>query len=494
MRLIAQCLRHVAWGRQAYAAVRMVHATSIAHMDPPFPCVNQHKLRELRLRSSQDKRGEIAQEDRIVDGGPEPAYAKVVSGYKMYRHEHPFQLDYGSTLPRFDIAYETWGQLNEAKDNAILVHTGLSASSHAASTPENMAKGWWEDFVGPGRALDTNRFFIICTNVLGGCYGSTGPSSADPNDPERTPYATRFPILSVFDMVRAQFHLLDYLGIDTLYASVGSSMGGMQSIAAAHLYPQRVRRVVSISGCARSAPSGIALRYAQRSVLMADPNWNNGFYYGASPPHIGMKLARQVATVTYRSGPEWEQRFGRARRGIAPDTPPADRAPALCPDFLMETYLDHQGEQFCLKYDANSLIYISKAMDLFDMSDSALAELAEIRMNAHDNDGLLPIAPQDIWSERRMKRPHIWTIASPGSHTYMPSLARGLSRLKDTPALILGAQSDILFPVEQQRELAECLRVNGNTSVMYYEIDAPYGHDSFLIDVVTVGGALRGFL
>lgn len=227
---------------------------------------------------------------------------------------------------------------------------------------------------------------------------------------------------------------------------------------------------------------------------MADPNWNNGFYYNASPPHIGMKLARQIATVTYRSGPEWEQRFGRARRGITVDTPAADRMPALCPDFLVETYLDHQGEQFCLKYDANSLIYISKAMDLFDMSDVALADLAEQRMLAHENDGSLPIAPQDVGGERRQHKQHIWTLASPGAHKYMPALARGLSRLKDVPALIVGAQSDILFPVDQQRELAECLRVNGNSSVMYYEIDAPHGHDSFLIDVVSVGGALRGFL
>ena len=169
--------------------------------------------------------------------------------------------------------------------------------------------------------------------------------------------------------IRDRFQLLDHLGIDTLYASVGSSMGGMQSIAAVHLFRERVGRVISISGCARSAPSGIALRYAQRSVLMADENWNRGFYYGPNQlqPHKGMKLARQIATITYRSGPEWEQRFGRRRH--AQLTTEADaatqRAPALCPDFLVETYLDHQGEQFCLKYDANSLIYISKAMDLF---------------------------------------------------------------------------------------------------------------------------------
>lgn len=201
--------------------------------------------------------------DDVDESGPEPAYSKVVSGYKLYHHPSPLELDYGGTLPQFDIAYETWGTLSPERDNVILLHTGLSASSHAHSTPENPAEGWWEKFIGPGKAIDTNRFFVICTNVLGGCYGSTGPSSIDPSDGKV--YATRFPILSIFDMVRAQFLLLESLGVEKLYASVGSSMGGQQSVAAAHLFPGRVGKVVSISGSARSSPSSIALRYAQRS-------------------------------------------------------------------------------------------------------------------------------------------------------------------------------------------------------------------------------------
>lgn len=200
---------------------------------------------------------------RSDGSGPEPAYAKIVSGYQTFHHPEPFQLDYGGVLPSFDLAYEAWGTLNADRSNAILIHTGLSASSHARSSPSNPAEGWWERFIGPGRAIDTDRFFVICTNVLGGCYGSTGPSSADPTDGKV--YATRFPILSIFDMVRAQFKLLDALGIQRLYASVGSSMGGMQSIALAHLEPERVGKVVSISGTARSSPASIALRYAQRS-------------------------------------------------------------------------------------------------------------------------------------------------------------------------------------------------------------------------------------
>ncbi|CAD6906777.1 unnamed protein product [Tilletia controversa] len=529
-----------------------------------FPCVDANESRAERLRAqapalttadassqqagSQDHAaGAVPQHSAV----PEPAYANIVSGYDTFTYTEPFLLDYGGLLPTgFTLAYETWGQLNEARDNVILLHTGLSASSHAAATEANPQPGWWQAYIGPGRALDTNRFFIICTNVLGGCYGSTGPSSpytdagedhvASSASSSSSPlsasvgqqdaterWGTRFPILSLFDMIRAQFLLLDQLGISSLYASVGSSMGGMQSIAAAHLFPERVERVVSISGCARSAPGSIALRYAQRSVLMSDPNWNRGFYYGPDriPPHTGMKLARQIATITYRSGPEWEQRFGRQRRRPAQSKPSASSPtassseprpdleldPALCPDFLIETYIDHQGEAFCLKYDANSLIYISKAMDLFDMSDHSLADLRRRRRkNAleiwgpdhpeakdeipHTTDEEAGSAIDLATPSSKRPRPHISTLSSYAAHAYVPSLARGLENLRAKPVLVIGVQSDILFPVEQQRELAECLRMNGNERVTYYEIDAPHGHDSFLIDVQNVGLALKGFL
>jgi homoserine O-acetyltransferase len=174
-------------------------------------------------------------------------------------------LDWGGVLPSFDVAYEAWGTLNGSRTNAILLHTGLSASSHAHSTPENPKLGWWEKFIGPGKPLDTNKYFVICTNVIGGCYGSTGPSSKDPANGQR--YATRFPILTMEDMVRAQFRLLDHLGVEKLYASVGSSMGGMQSLAAGVLFPERVARVASISGCARSHPYSIAMRHTQRQGI-----------------------------------------------------------------------------------------------------------------------------------------------------------------------------------------------------------------------------------
>jgi len=225
---------------------------------PTFPCVDAHAVRESRLRSSPPT-------PRSPGSGPEPAYARPnPTSYNVYHHPHPLTLTYSPVaLPSFSIAYETWGTLSPTRDNVILLHTGLSASSHAASTAVNPAEGWWQKFIGPGKTLDTNHFFIVCTNVLGGCYGSTGPSSIDPSTGR--PYATTFPVLSIFDMVRAQWCLLDHLKVDKLYASVGSSMGAMQSLAAAWLHPDRVTKVVSISGTARSTPSSVAMRYAQRS-------------------------------------------------------------------------------------------------------------------------------------------------------------------------------------------------------------------------------------
>jgi hypothetical protein len=241
---------------------------------PSFPCVDAHATREARLQQGfKDAITAIPSSSNSSSSGPEPPYARPSpKSCKIYHHSGPLELVYSGSLPSFDIAYETWGTLSPKKDNVILLHTGLSASSHAASTEANPSEGWWEKFIGPGKALDTNQFYIICTNVIGGCYGSTGPSSFRPatSHPDGTPqererYATNFPVLSIFDMVRAQFKLLDGLGIDEIYASVGSSMGAMQSLAAGWLFPERVGKVVSISGTARSSPSAIAMRFAQRS-------------------------------------------------------------------------------------------------------------------------------------------------------------------------------------------------------------------------------------
>lgn len=224
---------------------------------------------------------------------------------------------------------------------------------------------------------------------------------------------------------------------------------------------------------------------------MADPNWNRGFYYKGIPPHTGMKLAREIATITYRSGPEWEQRFGRKRAR-------EDQSPALCPDFLIETYLDHQGERWCLQYDANSLLYVSKAMDMFDMSASALTELAATRAS-HKAKGITRQKDPSSLQQTPSPAPQLVGLASSPSGSGSTAsidqdLTAGLQNLASHPTLILGVQSDILFPFWQQKELAHALRRAGNERVTYYELDAIYGHDTFLIDLVGVGGAVSAHL
>jgi homoserine O-acetyltransferase len=484
-----------------------------------FPCLDALETRSATLSAKgKNITGGSTSSSSNTKGQPgsnEPSYT---SGATLSYHcKDPLLLDWGGVLPSFDVAYETWGTLNADASNAILLHTGLSASSHAHSTEANPKPGWWESFIGPGKPLDTDRFFVICTNVVGGCYGSTGPGSVDPADGQR--YATRFPILTMSDMVRAQFRLLDHLGIQSLYASVGSSMGGMLSLASGVLYPDRVRRLVSISGCARSHPYSIAMRHTQRQVLMMDPNWNRGFYYDRVPPHAGMKLAREIATVTYRSGPEWEQRFGRRRAD--PSKPPA-----LCPDFLIETYLDHAGEKWCLTYDPNSLLYVSKAMDLFDLGrENQVATEARRRAReqviAESGSALLtaasdPACSLTLPSEPYQEQPESGgdagastadgssSSSSPGgAHSPPPSsrppddLVKGLTNLRDTPTLVMGVASDILFPAWQQREIAEALRLGGNRNVTHVELSEEmslFGHDTFMLDLKHIGGNLQLFL
>lgn len=384
------------------------------------------------------KRSHAFDESSVIEG-VEPIYENVNSGYNLFHSKDPFYFHYGDeSIPEMSLAYETWGTLNEDRSNAILIFTGLSASSHAKSHEQNSTLGWWEDFIGPKCALDSSKFFIICCNVLGGCYGTTGPSSIDPRTNEH--YGSSFPIVSVIDFVHSQFLLLDSLGINKVHGTVGASLGGMSSLVAAALYPDRVERVVSISSCAQSHPTSIALRYVQRRILMSDPHWNEGFYYNGTFPKMGMKNARELATISYRSGPEWQERFGRKMNvGVDP------HMPSFGPQFAIETYLDYQGDSFCLKYDPNSLLYISKAMDLFDMGEGC------------------------------------------------SSLEEGVARVK-CPVLVIGVQSDILFPITQQRDLQKLLVESGNTAVTYYELPSIYGHDTFLLDVNAVGSAIKGHL
>lgn len=473
-----------------------------------FPCLDALDTRSATLEASSSNKSKISDGNTNPNqgsqfSGPEPSY--TVGATLNYHCNDPLLLDWGGILPEFNIAYETWGTLNADRSNAILLHTGLSASSHAHSTETNPNPGWWEKFIGPGKPIDTDRFFVVCTNVIGGCYGSTGPGSVDPANGEQ--YATRFPILTMDDMVRAQFRLLDHLKVDRLYASVGSSMGGMLSLAAGVLFPERVGRIASISGCARSHPYSIAMRHTQRQVLMMDPNWNRGFYYGRVPPHAGMKLAREIATVTYRSGPEWEQRFGRRRADPS-------RPPALCPDFLIETYLDHAGEKWCLTYDPNSLLYVSKAMDLFDLgaenqrataarrasreaqlqqADAASASGAEGSVDASCSLTL----PSQPYQEQPESQVDTSEPKLPGSSRPPEDLIQGLQPLREIPTLVMGVASDILFPAWQQREVAEALRLAGNRNVTHMELSEEmslFGHDTFLLDLKHVGGNLGTFL
>ncbi|KAK2879937.1 hypothetical protein FQN49_000725 [Arthroderma sp. PD_2] len=483
---------------QAQAIASQSKSQAEGHHDSSNPAMSFPCLDALEAKSA-------ALSMRSIASGPEPSY--TVGKHERFTSKQDILLDWGGILPEFEIAYETWGTLNADKSNAILLHTGLSASSHAHSTRTNPQTGWWEKFIGPGAPLDTDKYFIICTNVIGGCYGSTGPSSIDPSDGKR--YATRFPILTLNDMVRAQFRLLDFLEISKLYASVGSSMGGMQSLAAGVLFPERVNKIISISGCARSHPYSIAMRHTQRQVLMMDPNWARGFYYDSIPPHSGMKLAREIATVTYRSGPEWEKRFGRKRADIS-------KNPALCPDFLIETYLDHAGEKFSLEYDSNSLLYISKAMDLFDLGISQQQATHERRLEneklissrgsqQHQNNASCSLTlPSKPYEEQPSISENTQSTGAPSPLQPQSSpsgppmdLVTGLSPLKDHPILVMGVASDILFPAWQQREIAESLRAAGSQAVKHVELSedvSHFGHDTFLLDLENVGGPVKKFL
>lgn len=435
-----------------------------------FPCLDKAEQRTISIRES----------------GPEPQYTSKNFGFEVYRIPRALQLDYGAELHGVQIAYETWGQLNKDRSNAILLHTGLSPSSHARSHSKNTNAGWWEKFIGPGKTVDTSKFFVICTNVLGSCYGSTGPSTFIPGS--KTRYATSFPIITIQDMIRAQAQLVkDHLGIDKLYASVGSSMGGMQSLAFATEFSDRVGRVASISGCARSHPSSIAFRFIQRQVLMNDPHWNRGCYYDGVPPHQGMKLAREIATITYRSGPEWEQRFARDRMD-------RDVIPALCSDFLIETYLDHQGEKFCLEYDANSLLYISKAMDIFDLGTEnreTRKRLGEQYKSAYRAAACsVEAIPKTPISEKPR------TAVKQSSND---DLVRGMKPMSHLPVFVLGVESDALFPSWQQREIYDVLKAANphNPNIEHHELGFEhsfYGHDTFLLDLGNVGTPLKAFL
>ena len=280
--------------------------------------------------------------------------------YFAFADDTPMQLDSGETLGPITLAYETYGKLNAEHSNAILICHALSGDAHAGGIDEQGKVGWWDDCVGPGKAFDTNKYFVICSNVIGGCQGSTGPSSIDPKTGK--PFALHFPMLTVADMVHAQRHLIDYLGIDKLMAVVGGSMGGMQVLQWTASYPDRVRAVLPLATTARHSPMLIAFSEVGRQAIFADPNWNNGAYYDGARPNTGLALARMIGHITYLSEESMHQKFGRrlesrAHFGFDFET-----------DFAVEGYLHTKGSRFTERFDANTYLYVTKAMDYYDLA------------------------------------------------------------------------------------------------------------------------------
>jgi homoserine O-acetyltransferase/O-succinyltransferase len=358
----------------------------------------------------------------------------------------PFPFWRGGVLREGRIAYETWGELNAARDNAVLLFTGLSPSAHAASSPADPNPGWWERMLGPGKALDTNRLFVICVNSLGSCFGSTGPASIDPAT--GLPYRLDFPDLSVEDIARGGFECVRTLKIEKLSAVIGASLGGMVVLAFAAQFPGFARRVVSISGSSAASPFAIALRSLQRDAILTDEDWQEGQYSGDVRPITGMRLARKLGTITYRSAAEWKHRFGRrpaaARDPAQGQTQPRGRA-QFAPEFAVQDYLNAQADKFVSVFDPNCYLYLSRAMDRFDLS-------------AHGG-----------------------------------SVAAALKRAAAERALVIGVESDILFTIKEQNAIAEGFEQVG-TQTDFVPLASLEGHDAFLVDIEPFAAAISRFL
>jgi len=349
-----------------------------------------------------------------------------------------FRLWRGGRLREITLAYETWGELSAAADNAIIVFTGLSPSAHAASSPEDPTPGWWEYMIGPGKAIDTERFFVVCANSLGGCHGSTGPISINPDTGQA--YGADFPDMTVEDIASSGYYLMRELGIDKVHAAVGSSMGGMSAIAYGLQYPGAIDYLVSISAATSALPLTIALRSLQREIIRSDPAWNNGRYTDDSKPLVGMSLARKLGLVSYRAADEWNSKFDRSR--LPPEKLTGKRFER---EFEIENYLEYNAQKFIHSFDPNSYLYLSRSMDWFDIAEHG------------------------------------------------DSLQDGMAKLELRRALVVGVTTDILFPSRQQQEIARLMRATG-TEVDYVEIDSPNGHDAFLIDDAQFTPVVKAFL
>ena len=333
-----------------------------------------------------------------------------------------FILDSGIKLKGLKIAYETYGQLNESKDNAILICHALSGDSHATGFYSGYSKpGWWDDMIGPGKGFDTDKYFIVCSNIIGGCKGSSGPNSINPDTGK--PYGLSFPIVSVKDMVDAQKKLVDFLGIEKLLSVCGGSMGGMQALEWAVSYPKMVISCIPIATTYKHSAQQIAFDEVGRQAIMSDPAWNGGDYYEKGHPSAGLAVARMVGHITYMSNKSMEQKFGRVlKRGKL--------GYEFTTEFEVEGYLRYRGDSFVKRFDANSYLYITKAMDYFDLQQDK-------------------------------------------------PLANAFKKVK-TRFLVIAFSSDWLYPPQQSKEIVKALKMNG-IDVTYCEISSDYGHDAFLL-------------
>jgi homoserine O-acetyltransferase len=354
--------------------------------------------------------------------------------------DRPFVLEGGGQLREVTVCFETWGTLAEDGSNAVLVCHALTGDAHAAGPagPGHPSAGWWDDLIGPGRTLDTDRLFVVCANVLGGCQGSTGPASTRPDVPE--PYGASFPVVSIRDMVRVQARLADTLGIARWAAVIGGSMGGMQALEWAVMYPRRVGALVAVATCAAATAQQIAYWSTGRRAIALDPGWHHGDYYDQKPgdgPHDGLALARMFSQITFRTDSVFTDRFGRdvVEPIVAPFT--------IWQRFQVERYLEHHGHKLARRFDANTYLLLTKAMDLHDIGRGR-------------------------------------------------SGAGQALRRVTAPALIMGVSSDALYPSYQQRELAEGLTATG-TDATYTEIDSPHGHDAFLLEAEQMHAAVGSF-
>jgi homoserine O-acetyltransferase len=346
-------------------------------------------------------------------------------------------LDGGATLAPVDVAYQIYGELNAAKTNAILALHAFSGDAHAAGiSPETGKPGWWDNMIGPGKAFDTNRYCVICSNVLGGCRGTTGPSSVDPATGK--PYAMSFPIITIGDMVRVQKLLVEHLGIRRLLSVAGGSMGGMQALEWAVAHPEMTASAIPIATTARHSAQQIAFDEVGRQAVMADPDWAGGDYYGGPPPARGLAVARMIGHITYMSDDSMREKFGRRLRNR--DEFGFD----FEAEFEVESYLRYRGSQFVGRFDANSYLYITKAMDYFDLAN--------------------------------------------GYGSLAQALERATARF-----LVISFTSDWLYPSYQSQEIVNALR-RSNKDVAYCELNSNYGHDAFLVDIGEQTELVRGFL